>query len=98
MDPPDTHDEAAAAASQHADGQSAGTKRAHTVQTTVADIYVIGRDIHQYSGHKIGSDMSEDERFRAFFGCGANIALLVWLKLIQYDYLPPDSRLFIYFI
>jgi hypothetical protein len=76
MDPPDARDEAAAAALQHADGQSAGTKRVRTVQPTVADIYLISRDIQQRSGHKIGSNMS-------FFGCGANIALLVWLKLIQ---------------
>ena len=87
MDHPDARDKAAAAAAalQHANGQSAGTMYVRTVQPTVADIYIIGRDIQQHSGNEIGSDMSENTRFRAIFGCGANIALLVWLKLIQYD-------------
>ena len=82
-DPPDAYDEAVAAAVQHADAQNSGTKRARTVPPSLADIYVIGRDLQHRSSHKVGSDLSENDRFRAFFGCGANIALHLWLLMNQ---------------
>ena len=58
-DPPDAYDEAVAAAVQHADAQNSGTKRARTVPPSLADIYVIGRDLQHRSSHKVGSDLSK---------------------------------------
>lgn len=92
-DPPDAYDEAVAAAVQHADAQNSGTKRARTVPPSLADIYVIGRDLQHRSSHKVGSDLSENDRFRAFFGCGANIALHVWLLMNQHYLTPQEAQL-----
>ena len=97
MDPPVAHDEATAVAFQHADAQSAaGTKCAHVIQPSLANIHVIGRDLQQCSGHRVGSDLSENDRFRTFFGCGANIALLALLNLIEDDVAPRKPRLSIH--
>jgi hypothetical protein len=90
MEPPDAHDEATAVAFQHADAKSAaGLKHTRMVQPSLADIYVISRDLQQCSGHRVGNDLSKNDRFCALFGCGANIALLTWLKLIEHDFASP---------
>ena len=95
-DPPDAYDEAVAAAVQHADAQNSGTKRARTVLPSLADIYVIGRDLQHRSSHKVGSDLSENDRFHAFFGCGANMALHLWLLTNQHYFTPMKPRFPIY--
>lgn len=94
MDPPDARDEATAASFQHAAGAPpAGTKRARTIEPSLTDIYVIGRDLQNRSNHRVGSELSEDGRFRAFFGCGAHIALLLWQLLIAHHLLPDESQI-----
>ena len=60
-DPPDAYDEAVTAAVQHADAQTSGTKRARTVLPSLADIYVIGKDLQHRSSHKVCSDLSEND-------------------------------------
>ena len=92
-DPPDAYDEAVAAAVQHADAQNSGTKRARTVPPSLADIYVIGRDLQHRSSHIVGSDFSENDQFRAFFGCGANIALHLWLLMNKHYLTPQEAQL-----
>jgi hypothetical protein len=95
MDPPDATDDAAtaAAAAAAASGATAGAKRSRTTEPSLADFYVIGRDIQNRSNHRVGSDLSEDQRFREYFGCSAENALIVWNLLIQYELLPDGGQI-----
>ncbi|KAL3795485.1 hypothetical protein ACHAWO_001837 [Cyclotella atomus] len=95
MDPPDATDDAAtaAAAASAAAGATAGAKRSRTTEPSSADFYVIGRDIQNRSNHRVSSDLSEDQRFREYFGCSAEIALIVWNLLIQYELLPDEAQI-----
>lgn len=92
MDPPDIHYEAVIAASQHAIADSGSTrnKRARVAEPTLADLYFMAKDIQNRSRHKVGAELSEDGRFRAFFGCGAAIALVCWNRLVYYELLPQE--------
>ena len=96
MDPPDQHDEVLAAVYQHASSKSAvgsGNKRTCGRKPTIEDFYLIGKDLQNRSGHKIGSELSEDGRFHFFFGCGAHIALILWQMLIKMCLLPNESQI-----
>ena len=100
MDPPDQRDEALAAAYQHASSKSAvgsGNKRARDSKPTIEDFYLIGKDLQNRSGHKIGSELSEDGRFCSFFGCGAHIALFFGEYLLKCVFFPMKAKLFICF-
>ena len=37
------------------------------------------------------ADSTEDTNFRAFFGCGAEVAMIAWDMLASLDFLPPDA-------
>lgn len=96
MDPPDINDDVAAAAAEHARANSAGgagtsTKRAREAEPTIEDFYFLGREIANRSGHRVGSEATEDERFRSHFGCGAHIALILYQRLKASDLIPEVS-------
>ena len=96
MDPPDQRDEALAAAYQHGSSKSAvgsGNKRAYCSKPTIEGFYLIGKDLQNRSGHKIGSELSEDRRFCFFFGCEAHIALILWQMLIKMCLLHNESQI-----
>lgn len=90
MDPPDIFDQAAIAASLHATANSTGNKRARSDEPTLADLYSIAKDIENRSKHKVGAELSKDERFRSFFGCGAEVALITWKRMVRHDLLPRE--------
>jgi hypothetical protein len=107
MNPPDSHDshDAAAAASTAAAAASAASnsssqsssKRTHFEEPTAVDFYMIGRDIQNRSGHRVGAELSEDQHYREFIGCAAEVALITWNKMVHYC-LVPDGGEIVHFI
>ena len=93
MDPPDARGETAAASFQHAGAQPAGTKQGRAFEPSLTDFYVIGKDLQNRTSHRVGSELSKDGRFHAFFGCGAHIALLLWQLLVSHALLPDESQI-----
>ena len=55
--------------------------------------YVIGRGIMNRSDHQVGSDLSKDQRFREFFGCSSEVALIMWNLLIKHLLLPDEAQI-----
>ena len=41
----------------------------------------------------MGSDLSEDQRFREFFRCSAEVALIMWNLLIKHLLLPDEAQI-----
>lgn len=98
MDPPDAADDAASAAaattaSKAGPGKKSSSKWARSTEPSITDLYVIGRDIQNRSGHWVGAELTEDERYCQFFGCGAEVALIVWNLLIKFSLLPDEAEL-----
>lgn len=98
-DPPDAFEAAAAAAAAASAAQSSSnssqpsSKRNRSSEPTAADFYMIGRDIQNRSDHRVGAELSEDQRFREFFGCSAEVALKTWRKLVKYDLVPEGGEI-----
>jgi hypothetical protein len=72
---------------------TAGTKRSRTTEPSVTDFYAIGGGIMNRSNHRSGSDLSEDQRFREFFRCSAEVALIMWNLLIKHLLLPDEAQI-----
>lgn len=96
MDPPDCFDEirrdqsARDASKQHQDDPGPSTKRAREMPPTEGDLLTIGREIQSRSKMRVGSDLSEDMRFRAYFGCSPEVALISW-NMMDAHGLTPDG-------
>ena len=73
--------------------QCGGAKRRREVVPTVDDIMFYARIIMEKDPFKNRAPREEDRKFRALFGCGAHIVLLVWVKLDANDLLPEDGRM-----
>lgn len=93
MDHPDACDKADAAAFQHANAQNFRTKQASKVQPSLADIDVIGRDLQHHSSHRVGSNLSKNDQFYAFFGNCANIALHLWQMMNEHYFIPQEAKI-----
>ena len=57
------------------------------------DFLSIGREIQNRSNHRVGTDLSEDARFRSFFGCSAGVALITWTTMIAHSLLPDGGQI-----
>ena len=95
MDPPDQHEEAtqAAAAAWSDPGPGPSIKRARETPICEADFITIGREFQNRSKHKVGSDLSEDQKFRSFFGIAPSIALKAWNMMHSYDLQPLGATI-----
>ena len=92
MDPPDCYNEAAQSAS-YQPSPGPPNKRARETATCESDFLTIGREIQNRSKHRVGSDLTEDNRFRSFFGCGAETALILWNMMHAYSCEPNNSQI-----
>lgn len=92
MDPPDCCSDAAQAAA-YQPGPGPSNKRSRETAPSEGDFLTIGREIQNRSGHRVGSDLSEDGRFRSFFGCGAEVTVICWTMLVTYSLLPDDAQI-----
>jgi hypothetical protein len=99
MDPPDFYDDirrdqdARDASKQHQDDPGPSTKRAREMPPTEGDLLAIGREIQNRSKMRVGSDLSEDMRFRAYFGCSAEVALIGWNMMGAHGLTPDGGQL-----
>jgi len=92
MDPPDCF-ETAAQAAPHQPGPGPSTKRARNMAPSEGDFLAIGREIQNRSNHRVGTDLSENARFRSFFGCSAGVALITWTTMIAHSLLPDGGQI-----
>ena len=90
MDPPSFDNSTELRPPQQSIGASSSSKRARESPPSPADFYLIGKDIQNRFGQSIGSNKSEDRRFRSYFGCGVEVAVEVWNALVNFD--PPGWR------
>lgn len=93
MDPPDWRDQAAYEAPHQTRQGETSTKRARVDKPVIADFYTLGRDLQNRSGHRIGSELSEDLRFRSYFGCSAEVMLRLWQMLNSFGCLPHKTQI-----
>ena len=70
-----------------------GAKRKKETMVEVEDFYRVGKEMQNRSGTNIGAINNEDRRFRESFGCGAHVALALWLLLIEYTCLPEGGMI-----
>ena len=57
------------------------------------DLLTIGREIQNRSKMRVGSDLSEDMRFRAYFGCSPEVALISWNMMDAHGLTPDGGQL-----
>ena len=69
------------------------SKRKKSVEPEGADFYRIGKEIQNRSGSSIGSEWTEDRRFREYVGVGVAIALLTWNLIAQHGFLPEGGMI-----
>ena len=91
MDPPSYDSGTELHPSQHSDGASS-SKRAQESPPSPANFYVIRKDIQNWFGQSIGSNKSEDHRFRSNFGCSVEVAVEVWNALVHDAILPDQGQ------
>ena len=92
MDPPDCYNEAAQSAS-YQPSPGPPNKRARETATCESNFLTIGREIQNRSKRRVGSDLTEDNRFRSFFGCGAETALILWNMMHAYSCEPNNLQI-----
>ena len=92
MDPPSYNNGTELHPSQHSDGASS-SKRAGESPPSPANFNVIGKYFQNQFGKSIGSNKSEDFRFWAYFGCGAEVAVKVWDALVHFAILPDQGQI-----
>ena len=92
MDPPAGNSYVNMPAQQQSQ-RGASTKRARESVPTPADFYTISKEIQNRQGESTGSESSEDHRFRAFFGCSAEVAARLWAMLVECLLLPHQGQI-----
>ena len=68
-------------------------KRAKGSEPTATDFYTAAKEMQNRSGDAVGSDTTEDRRFRDFFGVSVVVALIAWDLMVTYDHLPADGTI-----
>lgn len=68
-------------------------KRARTDEPTVNDVLHYGRLVMENDPFKEKAPVEEDKNFRALFGCGPSIVLLLWNMLQEEGVSPPDGSM-----
>ena len=66
-------------------------KKAKSAEPSTADFYDAAKEVQNRSGRSTGLEVTEDRRFRDYFGVSAAVALLCWNKLVTYGHLPADG-------
>ena len=66
-------------------------KRARAVDVSLLHVWHYARLIMHNDPFKERAPQDEEERFRALFGCGPYIVLLLWKLLGEHDLLPPED-------
>ncbi|KAL7464437.1 hypothetical protein ACHAXS_004777 [Conticribra weissflogii] len=57
------------------------------------DFYTYGKVVQNRTGKKLDSTISEERRFRDFFGVGVMTAVALWELLNNVDFLPDDGTI-----
>lgn len=68
-------------------------KRARAAEPTVLDVLRCAREIWGRDTRKRAPTLTEDRKFREFFGCGPLVALSAWSLLVKTDYLPEKGTM-----
>jgi len=92
MDPPDSYDEATQSA-PYKPGPGPSNKRARETAACEADFITIGREIQNRYQLKLGTGMSESIKFQSYFGCGEEVAVILWTMLDAYSLLPDGAQI-----
>lgn len=71
---------------------SAG-KRQRAMDPTVQDVMYFGRFMMENDPFKHRAPQEEDRAFRALFGCGPEIVLVLWNKLVSNDLIPRNGQM-----
>jgi len=64
----------------------------HRDLTTVEDIYRLGKEVQNRSGQKLYANLTEDRRFREYFGTSVHTAINAWNLLNEHDKLDEGSK------
>ena len=70
-----------------------GAKRNKGAMPEVDDFYRHGEKMQNCSGSTVRAFTTEDRRFCECFGCGANVALVLWELLQEHDALPNGGMI-----
>lgn len=68
-------------------------KRSREEPPTVEDVMYYARFLMDRDPFKHRAPKVEDDGFRAMFGCGPAVALILWNKLVSHSLLPPGGRM-----
>ena len=68
-------------------------KKAKGTDPTATDFYNAPKAVQNRSGSAIGSCVTEDRRFRDYFGVSVVVALIAWNMVVTYDHLPADGTI-----
>lgn len=68
-------------------------KRKRMSDPTPTDFILIGKEIQNKSGRKIGSEATEDRAFREFFGINHFVATVLWNTLAVNDFIPAEGEI-----
>ena len=60
--------------------------------TTDEDFYRIAKGVQNRSGQKTCSDLTEDRRFREYFGVSVHVAVIAWSLLVEHKKLPSQEE------
>ena len=59
--------------------------------STVEDFYRLGKEVQNRSGQKLCANVTEDRRFREYFGTSVHTAIVAWNLLNEHDKLEEGS-------
>ena len=69
------------------------SKRARTTEISVDDVLHYARIIMDNDPFKDRAPAEEDRRFKAIFGVTPEIVLMLWLMLVEFDFVPANGTL-----
>ena len=61
--------------------------------STMEDFYRVAKDVQRRTGQKMAADVTEDRRFREYFGAGVAVAINAWTLLTELDLLPDGAEI-----
>jgi len=74
-------------------GDNRDSKRKRESHPTAEDFMLIGKEVQNKSGRKIGAIMTEDRAFRDFFGTNVVVTMVLWKMLNETGLLPDEGRI-----
>ena len=60
--------------------------------TTTEEFYRIAKGVQNRSGQKSCSNLTEDRRFREYFGVSVHVAIITWSLLVDHEKLPSQEE------